>query len=98
AGTTLQAVDDGGVTTTMNALSATNTATTLSSGDVALPMFMDGASPFTDAISSAGSQSVGFAGRIPVNPLLLADPARLAPCAPRPDPANRRPGPPQFHL
>ena len=76
-GTTLQAVDDGGVTTTMDALSVTKTETTLANGDVALPMFMDGSNPYTGAISAAGSQSVGLAGRISLNPQLLADPSKL---------------------
>ena len=35
SGSSLQAVDDGGVTTTMNALSATKTETSLQNGDVA---------------------------------------------------------------
>jgi flagellar hook-associated protein 1 FlgK len=77
SGSSLQAVDDGGVTTTMNALSVTKTETSLQNGDVALPMFMDGTKPYTGAISSAGSQLAGLAGRISVNSQLIADPAKL---------------------
>lgn len=77
AGSTLQVVDDGGVTTTLNGLSATETATSLQNGDTALPMFMDGGTPYTGAITGSGSQLAGFAGRISVNSLLAADPAKL---------------------
>lgn len=77
SGSTLQAVGDGGVTTTMNALSATKTETSLQNGDVALPMFVDGGASYTGAISSAGSQLAGFAGRISVNSQLAADPSKL---------------------
>ena len=78
SGSTLSVVDDGGVNTTdVNALSVTKTATTLAGGDVSLPMFMDGSNPYTGAISVIGSQSAGFAGRISVNSLLLADPSKL---------------------
>ena len=77
SGSTLQAVDDGGVTSTMNGLSTTQTETSLANGDAAFPMFVDGSAPYTGAITSAGSQSAGFAGRIAVNSLLVADPSKL---------------------
>jgi flagellar hook-associated protein 1 FlgK len=78
AGSTLRVLDDGGPNTTdVNALSVTQTATTLAGGGVSLPMFTDGSSPYTGAISVIGSQSAGFAGRIAVNSLLLAAPSKL---------------------
>ncbi len=77
AGSTLQVVDDGGVTTTLNGLSATKTETTLQNGDAALPMFVDGNTSYTGAITGSGSQPDGFAGRISVNTQLAANPAAL---------------------
>lgn len=77
SGSTLQVQDDGGVTSTVNALSATQTETSLQNGDAALPMFMDGGTPYTGAISASGSQLAGFAGRITVNTQLAADPSKL---------------------
>jgi flagellar hook-associated protein 1 len=76
-GNTLSVLDDGGATTDMDALSMTRTATSLAGGSVAIAMFTDGGLPYTGAIGSGGSQSVGFAGRISVNEALLADPSRL---------------------
>jgi flagellar hook-associated protein 1 FlgK len=77
SGSTLQVLDDGGVTSTVNALSATQTETTLQNGDAALPMFVDGNTAYTGAISAGGSQLAGFAGRISVNTQLAANPAAL---------------------
>jgi flagellar hook-associated protein 1 FlgK len=77
SGNTLRILDDGGVNTTMNAASATKTVTSLASGGVELPLFMDGASPYTGAIGARGSELVGFAGRISFNPALTADPSKL---------------------
>jgi flagellar hook-associated protein 1 len=47
------------------------------SGSAQLPMFLDGTQPITGALTSAGSQTTGLAGRITVNPALLASPANL---------------------
>jgi len=77
SGTTLQILDDGTGTATVNAASTTTTATSLANGSAALPFFVDGTSPYTGAINSAGSESVGFAGRIAVNSALVADPSAL---------------------
>jgi flagellar hook-associated protein 1 FlgK len=78
SGATLQVLDDGGAATTdVDALSVTKTATALASGRVALPLFTDGAAPFTGAIGATSPQSLGFAGRIAINPVLLGDPAKL---------------------
>src|SRR6185312_776333 len=77
SGTTLRVLDDGAANTVdVNAMSTTATATSLT-GSVLLPMFTDGGQPYTGAITSVGSQSVGLAGRITVNGSLLANPSAL---------------------
>jgi flagellar hook-associated protein 1 FlgK len=77
-GATLQVLDDGVPNRTdVNAFSSTRTTTALGGGGTALPFFTDGATPYSGTIDSVGSQSLGFAGRIAVNPALLGDPAKL---------------------
>src|SRR5205807_1477483 len=68
---------NGGPVSTINSASATATMTSLTSGSPQLPLFTDGIIPFTGAITGAGAQTNGFAGRIAVNPALLADPTKL---------------------
>jgi flagellar hook-associated protein 1 FlgK len=78
SGATLQVLDDGGANTTdVNTLSVTTTATALASGRAPIALFTDGSAPFTGAIGAIISQSLGFAGRIAVNPALLGDPSKL---------------------
>lgn len=78
SGTTLRVMDDGaGGQIDINALSATSTVTSLTSGGAQLPFFLDGTAPYTGAMSNTGSQSVGLGGRIAINPALLGDPTRL---------------------
>jgi len=77
SGTTLRILDDGTGAATVNAASTTTTATTLNGGSGALSLFVDGSTPYTGAITSAGSESIGYAGRITVNPALAADPSAL---------------------
>jgi flagellar hook-associated protein 1 len=78
AGTTLRVLDDGaGGKVDADAISATATMTSLTSGSAALPFFLDGGKPYSGAITALGVQSLGFAGRISVNPALLVDPTRL---------------------
>ena len=78
SGMTLRVLDDGAADTVdVNALSATKTVTSLTGGSAELPFFLDASTPYTGAITSLGSQSVGFAGRIAVNSSLLADPSKL---------------------
>ena len=79
AGTTLRVLDDGA-----GGKVDVNAAVGDRDDDVAhrrqraeLPFFLDGTKPYSGAITGLGSQSVGFAGRITVNPALLADPSRL---------------------
>jgi flagellar hook-associated protein 1 FlgK len=65
----------------------------LTSGSPALPFFLDGAQPYSGALTAFGSQSLGFAGRITLNAALLADPSRLvvyqtSPLTPAADPTR----------
>ena len=78
AGTTLRILDDGAANNTdVNSVAATMTVTSLAGGTAELPFFTDVDGAFSGAITRDGSQTVGFAGRIAVNPSLLADPTRL---------------------
>ena len=77
AGTTLEVLNGAAATITVNAASTTTTATSLTGGSGALPLFTDGTTPFTDAITGAGAESVGYAGRITVNSAVVADPSTL---------------------
>src|SRR3954470_12603685 len=77
-GNTLRVLDDGaGGNVDINAASATATMTSLTSGGAALPFFVDANKPYSGALTALGPQSLGFAGRIAINPALLADPSRL---------------------
>jgi len=78
SGTVLQVLDDGaGNTVDVDSLSTNATVTSLSGGSAELPFFTDGNQAYTGAFTSAGSQSVGFAGRITLNSALVADPSKL---------------------
>jgi flagellar hook-associated protein 1 len=78
AGSTLRVLDDGGPNLVdVDAASTSATMTTLTGGSAELPFFLDGTVPFTGAITADGLQSTGLAGRIVVNPALIADPSRL---------------------
>jgi flagellar hook-associated protein 1 FlgK len=77
SGTTLEVLDSGPFTITVNAVSTTTTATSLTGGTGALPLFVDGTTPYTGAITGVGSESTGYAGRIAVNPALIANPSSL---------------------
>src|SRR5215468_8074262 len=70
SGNLLQVVDNGGNTSTLNALSATTTVQTLTGNVPQLPLFRDGTQAFTGEIDSNGRQIDGYAGRISVNALL----------------------------
>lgn len=77
SGSTLQILDDGAAgTRDVLGLTARPTSTALSSagGSAELPFFVDGSGskPFTGSYDG-GSQAVGYAGRITVNPGLIAD-------------------------
>jgi flagellar hook-associated protein 1 FlgK len=75
SGSTLNVVADAA---TVNAASTTTTASSLTSGSAQLPLFTDGTSLYTGAITSAGSQMTGLAGRITVNSALLSNPQDLS--------------------
>jgi flagellar hook-associated protein 1 FlgK len=78
SGTTLRIENDGAPGgADINAVSTTTTATSLVSGDPQLALFTDGGNLYTGAITAAGSQQTGLAGRITVNAGLIADPSRL---------------------
>jgi flagellar hook-associated protein 1 FlgK len=66
-----------GNTVDVDSVSAATTVTSLTGGSAEFPLFTDGATPFTGAITSRGSQVVGLASRITVNPTVAADPSSL---------------------
>lgn len=76
-GTVLRVLNDLAGTISVDTLSATQTITSLTSGNVQLPLFVDGASVFSGAISASGWQLTGFAARIGVNGTLINNPANL---------------------
>jgi flagellar hook-associated protein 1 len=77
SGSTLEVLNNNPATITVNAVSTTTTATSLTGGTPALPLFVDGTTPFTGAFTGAGSEATGYAGRITVNNALLSDPSKL---------------------
>jgi flagellar hook-associated protein 1 FlgK len=92
AGTTLQVLN-ATAGTSVGSMSATATATALAGGSPQLPLFLDGTTPITGAITGAGSQTTGLAARIAVNPALLANPSSLvayqtSPATPAGDPTR----------
>jgi len=77
SGSTLRVLNDASPDATVNAASVTSTVSSLTSGNPQLPLFTDAGSLFTGAITGAGSQVTGLAGRLTVNQPLLANPANL---------------------
>ena len=77
AGSQLDILDSGAPAITVNSASVTATATTLTGGSGALPLFVDGGTPFTGSISGGVPESLGYAGRITVNSALVANPSNL---------------------
>jgi flagellar hook-associated protein 1 len=74
-GTTLNVFAAG---STVNSASSTITTQSLASGNAQLPLFTDGNSLYTGQITASGSQMTGLAGRISVNPAVLANPSALS--------------------
>ena len=68
----------GSAAATVNAASTTTTQTSLTSGNPQLPLFTDGSSLYTGQITASGSQMIGLAGRISVNPAVVADASKLS--------------------
>jgi flagellar hook-associated protein 1 len=78
SGTVLQILDDGAANTVdVNSMSATATVTSLTGGSGEFPLFTDGSAPYTGVITGTGSERVGLAARIAVNPAAVADPSSL---------------------
>ena len=78
SGTVLQILDDGAANTVdVNSMSATATGTSLTGGSGEFPLFTDGSAPYTGVITGTGSERVGLAARIAVNPAVVADPSSL---------------------
>jgi flagellar hook-associated protein 1 len=78
SGSTLQVLDNGTGAATVNSASTTTTTSSLTSGNPQLPLFTDGNSLYTGAITSSGSQLTGYAGRITVNAAVVANPTSLS--------------------
>lgn len=76
SGSILQVLNSG-AGATVNSASATTTTSSLTSGNGSLPLFTDGNALYTGAITAGGSQLNGFAGRIAVNPAVVANPSSL---------------------
>jgi flagellar hook-associated protein 1 FlgK len=77
SGNVLRVLNNPANTVTVNALSQTTTLTSLASGNSQVPLFMDGTSYYTGAITPTGSQQRGYAQRIVVNGALFANPAGM---------------------
>jgi flagellar hook-associated protein 1 FlgK len=77
AGTTLDILNNNPATISVDAASTTTTATSLTGGSAALPLFVDGTTPFTGTFTGAGAEATGYAGRITVNDALVSDPSKL---------------------
>jgi flagellar hook-associated protein 1 FlgK len=82
SGTQLNILDSGAPAITVNSASTTTTATGLTGGSAQLPLFVDGTSAFTGAMTGAGPESLGYAGRITVNSALATDPSGLVKISP----------------
>ena len=78
SGSTLQVLDSGTGAATVNSASVTTTTSSLTSGSPQLPLFTDGNALYTGAITAGGSQLTGYAGRITVNPAVVANPTSLS--------------------
>lgn len=79
SGTVLQVLNKNGSSNVVNSLSATSTVTSLTSGSPQFPLFTDGNGnqPITGASNASGLQTTGLAGRIEVNPAIIASPTSL---------------------
>src|SRR6202453_2399642 len=77
SGSTLQVLNGTATGSAVSSASATITTSSLPSGSAALPLFTDGNALYTGAINSSGSQLTGYAGRITVNPAVVANPSSL---------------------
>jgi flagellar hook-associated protein 1 FlgK len=62
---------------TVGSMSATATLTGLTSGSPQLPLFLDGTTPISGAITASGSADAGLSARIAVNGAIVANPSSL---------------------
>jgi flagellar hook-associated protein 1 len=76
SGSTLTVV--GSSAATVNAASTTTTTSSLTSGNAQLPLFTDSNTLYTGQYTASGSQMTGLAGRIAINPAVLANPSALS--------------------
>jgi flagellar hook-associated protein 1 FlgK len=76
SGSTLNVL--GSSAATVNSASVTTTTQSLTSGSPQLPLFTDGNALYSGQITASGSQLTGLAGRIGVNPAVLANPSALS--------------------
>lgn len=82
SGNSVTVLDDGaGGTTDVTAMSASITSTSLTGDGPEIPLFVDTSGYYTGALDGQ-PQRRGFAGRISVNPQVLANPATLVQYAP----------------
>jgi flagellar hook-associated protein 1 FlgK len=77
SGSTLQVLNGAATGAAVSSASATITTSSLTSGSAALPLFTDGNALYTGAITGGGSQLTGYAGRVTVNPAVVANPSSL---------------------
>ena len=77
SGSTLEILNAANSPVVMNSVSTTTTATSLTSGSAALPLFVDGVNPYTGFFAGTGPEITGYAGRIAVNPELVDNPSLL---------------------
>ncbi len=77
SGSTLEVLDDGLGNAVVNSLSAKSTITSLTGGSAEFPLFTDGSAPYTGVITATGSENLGLAARLAVNPAVVADPSNL---------------------
>jgi flagellar hook-associated protein 1 FlgK len=94
----LQVLNSPAGSSTVNSVSTTTTATALATGSTQLPLFTDGNTPISGAITAIGSQDVGLAGRITVNSAVLAAPGSLVAYQTSPATAIGDPTRPNFLL
>ena len=68
----------GSTTATVNAASTTTTSQTVASGIPQLALFTDGNTAYTGQYTASGSEMLGLAGRISVNPAVVNNPSALS--------------------
>ena len=75
-GSTLNIVGAAG--TAVNSASSTTTSQTVASGIPQLALFTDGSSLYTGQYTATGTQMLGLAGRITINPAVINNPSALS--------------------